>query len=540
MPSARRRQASGSRTPTTKPSSCSPTSLHTLEPGVPVVGEEAPPRDPSIVAAATEHERVWLLDPLDGTRSFIAGSPDFATMIALVEHGVTTAAWVWQPVHAHMFVAVRGRGARPRRRAVAPPHGSRRREPAPRRPAHQPDAPAPAASGRGRPRPPPAFGNASPRRGVTYPLAARAYSTTRSTGGPCPGTTLPASSSPTRPAWCPAVSTAAPTGRGTAAVGLLTAANQQVWDAVRAPAAREPRELSSKGLKFPSRVAELHQCDSLPRGGADVVARPGRRPPQPAVRPRSIPTVPRRGRSYTAEARRRRRRPRPPSRPIDRAAGGLDLLCMSTLHRRTLTAVVARRRLRRWACWRRPGVRHSTDCARVADTHARPVAGCPVFPANNWWHADISDLPRASAQRRVAASHVAALAAAPGLRARLRRAAGALRDPGHRRRRRPPHGPGPVRRTRARATDVRYPLGEDTKIEGGRRLRAATGTRSSSTSPAAGSTRRGTPDSVDGRWRAGSGAVWDLRSNALRPRRLDVGRRRRPADPARAAAAGAR
>lgn len=84
--------------------------LHTLEPGVPVVGEEAAAQDPSIVAAAAEHERVWLLDPLDGTRSFIAGSPDFATMVALVENGVTTAAWVWQPVHAHMYVAVRGGG----------------------------------------------------------------------------------------------------------------------------------------------------------------------------------------------------------------------------------------------------------------------------------------------------------------------------------------------------------------------------------------------------------------------------------------------
>ena len=37
-------------------------------------------------------------------------------------------------------------------------------------------------------------------------------------------------------------------------------------------------------------------------------------------------------------------------------------------------------------------------------------------------------------------------------------------------------------------------------------------------------------------WTAGSGAVFDLRSNALRPRRLDVRRRRRPADPPRARA----
>jgi fructose-1,6-bisphosphatase/inositol monophosphatase family enzyme len=77
---------------------------------VPVVGEEAAAQDPSILTAATAQQRVWLLDPVDGTRSFIAGSPDFATMVALVEEGVATAAWVWQPVRAHMFVAMRGRG----------------------------------------------------------------------------------------------------------------------------------------------------------------------------------------------------------------------------------------------------------------------------------------------------------------------------------------------------------------------------------------------------------------------------------------------
>ena len=28
-----------------------------------------------------------------------------------------------------------------------------------------------------------------------------------------------------------------------------------------------------------------------------------------------------------------------------------------------------------------------------------PVAGCPVFPADNWWHADISDAARPPAER---------------------------------------------------------------------------------------------------------------------------------------------
>ena len=40
------------------------------------------------------------------------------------------------------------------------------------------------------------------------------------------------------------------------------------------------------------------------------------------------------------------------------------------------------------------------------------------------------------------------------------------------------------------------------------------------------------PDGKGG-WKAGSGAIWDLKKNQVRPDALDLGRRRRPADPAR-------
>ena len=35
----------------------------------------------------TDAERVWILDPIDGTRSFIAGRPIFGTLIALTQSG---------------------------------------------------------------------------------------------------------------------------------------------------------------------------------------------------------------------------------------------------------------------------------------------------------------------------------------------------------------------------------------------------------------------------------------------------------------------
>lgn len=85
--------------------------LADLDPGVPVIGEEAAAADPQLLSDLPRHQRCWLVDPLDGTKSFIAGDPNIATMVALVESGETAAAFIWQPIHEHMYTAVRGQGA---------------------------------------------------------------------------------------------------------------------------------------------------------------------------------------------------------------------------------------------------------------------------------------------------------------------------------------------------------------------------------------------------------------------------------------------
>ena len=86
--------------------------LAELQPGAPMVGEEATAREPTLPARwLAEAPRVWLVDPLDGTANFIAGSPDWAVMVALVEHGLTMASWMWRPADRHLFVAERGSGA---------------------------------------------------------------------------------------------------------------------------------------------------------------------------------------------------------------------------------------------------------------------------------------------------------------------------------------------------------------------------------------------------------------------------------------------
>ena len=55
--------------------------------------------------------RVWVVDPIDGTRGFIAGRPDWAISAALVEDGRPVAGALFAPVTDELFLAVAGQGA---------------------------------------------------------------------------------------------------------------------------------------------------------------------------------------------------------------------------------------------------------------------------------------------------------------------------------------------------------------------------------------------------------------------------------------------
>lgn len=54
-------------------------------------------------------ERVWVLDPIDGTRSFIAGRPIFGTLIALLEAGRPMLGIIDQPIARERWVGAGGR-----------------------------------------------------------------------------------------------------------------------------------------------------------------------------------------------------------------------------------------------------------------------------------------------------------------------------------------------------------------------------------------------------------------------------------------------
>jgi myo-inositol-1(or 4)-monophosphatase len=55
--------------------------------------------------------RVWVVDPIDGTRAFIAGSPEWTVVAALVEQGRPIAGAIFAPAQAALFTAARGTGA---------------------------------------------------------------------------------------------------------------------------------------------------------------------------------------------------------------------------------------------------------------------------------------------------------------------------------------------------------------------------------------------------------------------------------------------
>ena len=74
------------------------------------VGEEEF-SDGSALPDALRGEKIWLVDPLDGTANFVSGSPRWAVMVALVQQGETCAAWIWQPGPKLMYQAEVGAGA---------------------------------------------------------------------------------------------------------------------------------------------------------------------------------------------------------------------------------------------------------------------------------------------------------------------------------------------------------------------------------------------------------------------------------------------
>jgi 3'(2'), 5'-bisphosphate nucleotidase len=82
--------------------------LRELDPEHVVVSEEGD-------VEATTHAAgpvYWLVDPLDGTKEFIAGRPEYTVNVALVEAGVPILGVIQVPVSGRLYLGARGLGAR--------------------------------------------------------------------------------------------------------------------------------------------------------------------------------------------------------------------------------------------------------------------------------------------------------------------------------------------------------------------------------------------------------------------------------------------
>jgi 3'(2'), 5'-bisphosphate nucleotidase len=77
-------------------------------PGVPIVAEESDPGTWSGFAGA---DAVWFVDPVDGTREFVARNGEFAVMLGLAERGRAVLGVIIAPAWDRAFVGIAGSGA---------------------------------------------------------------------------------------------------------------------------------------------------------------------------------------------------------------------------------------------------------------------------------------------------------------------------------------------------------------------------------------------------------------------------------------------
>jgi myo-inositol-1(or 4)-monophosphatase len=69
-----------------------------------------------------ECERVWIVDPMDGTREFVMHVPEFVVSVALAEKGEIVLGVILNPRSSELFEAVRGQGTKLNDRAVRCDH----------------------------------------------------------------------------------------------------------------------------------------------------------------------------------------------------------------------------------------------------------------------------------------------------------------------------------------------------------------------------------------------------------------------------------
>jgi fructose-1,6-bisphosphatase/inositol monophosphatase family enzyme len=83
--------------------------LAKLLPDATIVGEEGVDADPATLDRL-DAPWCWIIDPLDGTANFAAGSGPFGILVALARFGEPVGGWIYDPRTKRLCVASKGRG----------------------------------------------------------------------------------------------------------------------------------------------------------------------------------------------------------------------------------------------------------------------------------------------------------------------------------------------------------------------------------------------------------------------------------------------
>ena len=79
--------------------------LQALEPSLPLLSEESPA---AALAGRRDWPRYWLVDPLDGTKEFLAGTGEFTINIALIENHRPVLGVLYLPLEQVAYVGIPG------------------------------------------------------------------------------------------------------------------------------------------------------------------------------------------------------------------------------------------------------------------------------------------------------------------------------------------------------------------------------------------------------------------------------------------------
>lgn len=82
--------------------------LRALTPGIPLLSEESPDSE---LAQRREWHKLWLVDPLDGTKEFIGRTGEFTVNIALIDDHRPVLGVLYVPLERSAYVGIPGLGA---------------------------------------------------------------------------------------------------------------------------------------------------------------------------------------------------------------------------------------------------------------------------------------------------------------------------------------------------------------------------------------------------------------------------------------------